>query len=102
MEQLAYTVELSKSTNREINIGGMTALLKVMSTKCLEKVVSEAQQVLGGAGYNRDGRGGRIEQISRDVKVYSIGGGSAEVMSDLALRQEIKDMTAVGKKRSKI
>lgn len=99
MEQLAYTVELSKSSGREINIGGMTALLKVMSTKCLEKVCSEAQQVMGGAGYNRSGKGARIEQISRDVKVYSIGGGSAEVMSDLALRQEVKDMEALGKKR---
>jgi alkylation response protein AidB-like acyl-CoA dehydrogenase len=97
MEQLAYTVELSKSTGRSINIGGMTALLKVMSTSCLEKVCSQAQQVMGGAGYNQSGRGARIEQISRDVKVYAIGGGSAEIMSDLALRQEIKDMEKLEK-----
>jgi len=92
MEQLAYTVELSKATGKAISIGGMTALLKVMSTRCLEKVCREAQQVMGGLGYAKTGKGARIEQISRDVRVFAVGGGSAEIMSDLSLRQEIKDL----------
>lgn len=70
----------------------MTALLKVMSTRCLEKVCREAQQVMGGAGYNKSGRGARIEQISRDVRVYVVGGGSEEILSDLAVREEIKNL----------
>ncbi|KAJ9629406.1 hypothetical protein H2203_001779 [Taxawa tesnikishii (nom. ined.)] len=73
MEQLAYHVEVSKATGKSVNIGGMTALLKVMSTRCLEKVCREAQQVMGGAGYARSGKGSRIEQISRDVRVYVVG-----------------------------
>ncbi len=48
MEQLAYTIELSKAKGKVINIGGMTALLKVISTRCLEKVGWEAQLVMGG------------------------------------------------------
>lgn len=92
MEQLAFTIELSKATGKVMNIGGMTALLKVMSTRCLEKVCREAQQVMGGMGYAKTGKGARIEQISRDVRVFAVGGGSAEVMSDLSIRQEIKDL----------
>ena len=99
MEQLAYTVEISRKCEREINIGGMTALLKVMSTRCLEKVCREAQQVMGGAGYAKSGKGARIEQISRDVRVYVVGGGSEEILGDLAVRQEIKDMAILSRGR---
>ncbi|KAH8804877.1 acyl-CoA dehydrogenase/oxidase [Xylogone sp. PMI_703] len=45
------------------------SLLKYRAARDLEKISREAQQVLGGAGYSRGGNGGRIEQISRDVRV---------------------------------
>jgi alkylation response protein AidB-like acyl-CoA dehydrogenase len=61
------------SAEEELKIGGMTALLKVMSTRCLESCVREAQQVMGGLGYARGGKGGRIEAISRDVRVMAVG-----------------------------
>ena len=92
LEQLAYTIQVSERTGRQIDIGGMTALLKVMSTRCLEKVCREAQQVMGGAGYNKSGKGARIEAISRDVRVYVVGGGSEEILRDLAVREEVKHM----------
>ena len=57
---------------------------KVFATKSLEFVASEAMQILGGAGYMR---GNRVESIYRDVKVIAIGGGSEEIMRDLAVRQ---------------
>jgi acyl-CoA dehydrogenase len=41
-------------------------------------------QVMGGNGYMR---GGRVERIYREVRVYAIGGGSEEIMRDLAARQ---------------
>ncbi|ORY60833.1 acyl-CoA dehydrogenase [Pseudomassariella vexata] len=92
LEQLCFIIESSRVSGREVNVSGMTALLKVMSTRCLEKVCREAQQVMGGAGYSKSGRGARIEQISRDVRVYVVGGGSEEIMCDLAVRQEAKDV----------
>jgi alkylation response protein AidB-like acyl-CoA dehydrogenase len=92
LEQLVFIIENARVSGREINVGGMTALLKVMSTRCLEKVCREAQQILGGAAYNRAGKGARIEQISRDVRVYVVGGGSEEIMLDLAVRQEARDV----------
>ena len=47
---------------------------------------------VGGAGYNKSGKGARIECISRDVRVHVVGGGSEEIMMDLAVRQEIRDV----------
>lgn len=57
---------------------------KFFATKALEYCASEAMQVLGGAGYLR---GNPVERAYRDVKVLSIGGGSEEIMRDLAVRQ---------------
>lgn len=57
---------------------------KVFTSKALESVASESMQILGGAGYLR---GCRIERIYREVKVMAIGGGSEEIMRDLAMRQ---------------
>ncbi|RMJ23139.1 acyl-CoA dehydrogenase [Aspergillus sp. HF37] len=91
MEQLVNIVEQTKDRpTDDVKIGGMTALLKVMSTKALEKSVREAQQILGGAGYNKAGKGARIEQISRDARVHVVGGGSEEIMMGLALQEETK------------
>jgi acyl-CoA dehydrogenase len=60
------------------------AMLKVQATRMLEAVAREAAQVLGGASYIR---GSKIERIYREVRVNAIGGGSEEIMLDLAGRQ---------------
>lgn len=60
------------------------SLLKNLATETLERCASEAMQVLGGAGYLR---GARVERIYRETKVLTIGGGSREIMYDLAARQ---------------
>ncbi len=43
-----------------------------------------AVQILGGAGCMR---GSRAERIYREVKVMMIGGGTEEIMQDLAAKQ---------------
>ncbi|RMD45057.1 hypothetical protein DV735_g230, partial [Chaetothyriales sp. CBS 134920] len=100
LDQLCYIIETSRTSGVEVRIGGMTALLKVMSTRCLEKVVRECRQILGGAAYNKSGKGARLEQISRDVGVHVIGGGSEEIMTDLAVREEARDVVRRAKKRA--
>jgi acyl-CoA dehydrogenase len=57
---------------------------KFFTSKASEFCASEAMQILGGAGYLR---GNRVERIYREVKVMAIGGGSEEIMRDLAVRQ---------------
>ncbi len=60
------------------------AMLKVQATRMLEAVARDAAQILGGASYIT---GSKIERIYREVRVNAIGGGSEEIMLDLAGRQ---------------
>lgn len=57
---------------------------KFLATKTLEFVASECMQAMGGAGYMR---GNAVERTWREVKVMAIGGGSEEILRDLAARQ---------------
>jgi acyl-CoA dehydrogenase len=60
------------------------SLLKNLATETFERVAGEAMQVLGGAGYLQ---GSKVERLYRETKVITIGGGSREIMYDLAARQ---------------
>lgn len=68
-------------------LGGPTALAKVQATTSLEYCAREASQIFGGAAYLREGRGQKLERIVREVRVAAVGGGSEEIMLDLAMRQ---------------
>ncbi|MDZ7674763.1 MAG: acyl-CoA dehydrogenase family protein [Acidimicrobiales bacterium] len=57
---------------------------KVNATLCFEFCAREAAQILGGASYLR---GDTVERLYREVRVQAIGGGSEEIMRDLAARQ---------------
>ena len=61
-----------------------TAMAKVQATQCMQLCADSAVQILGGMGFMR---GTRSERIYREVKVMMIGGGSEEIMKDLAARQ---------------
>jgi acyl-CoA dehydrogenase len=63
---------------------GDIAMLKVQASETMEFCAREAMQILGGIGYMR---GNRVERIYREVRVNAIGGGSEEIMRDLAARQ---------------
>ena len=60
------------------------ALAKVQATQCMQFCADAAVQILGGMGFMR---GTKSERIYREVKVMMIGGGSEEIMKDLAARQ---------------
>jgi acyl-CoA dehydrogenase len=57
---------------------------KVAATTTFELCAREAAQILGGASYLR---GETVERLYREVRVQAIGGGSEEIMRDLASRQ---------------
>lgn len=78
LEQCAWRVEQGETPVMDL------CLLKVQATQTLEFCAREATQIMGGAGYMR---GSRIERIYREVRVNAIGGGSEEIMRDLAARQ---------------
>ncbi|MFO1329822.1 MAG: acyl-CoA dehydrogenase family protein [Rubrivivax sp.] len=60
------------------------ALAKVLSTQAMQFCADAAVQILGGMGFMR---GTVSERLYREVKVMMIGGGSEEIMKDLAARQ---------------
>jgi alkylation response protein AidB-like acyl-CoA dehydrogenase len=74
------------------NIGGLCALAKVNAARATELAVRESQQIMGALGYTRSGPGARVERISRDLRVLVIGGGSEEILSEMAVIQERKDL----------
>jgi acyl-CoA dehydrogenase len=61
-----------------------TCMAKVLATQAMQFCADQAVQILGGMGYMR---GTRSERIYREVKVMMIGGGSEEILKDLAARQ---------------
>lgn len=101
MESLvALSNEAEKSySSTDLRYGGLVALLKVSAGRALEQAVRESQQIMGGLGYSRTGKGARIEQISRDARVMVVGGGSEEILSELAFAQEKRDLLEISQRR---
>ena len=59
-------------------------MLKNQATQTMQHCADQAVQMLGAMGYMR---GMKSERIYREVKVMMIGGGSEEIMKELAARQ---------------
>ena len=78
LEMLVWRLDQGENPVAEI------CMLKNQATQTMAFCASEAVQIFGGAGYMR---GLRVERIYREVKVNAIGGGSEEIMKDLASRQ---------------
>jgi acyl-CoA dehydrogenase len=60
------------------------ALLKVQATRTLERCARDAMHVLGGQAYAGSTR---VERIYREARIFAIGGGTEEILNDLAARQ---------------
>lgn len=80
----AYIQVVSQQRDIGTANAGDIAMLKVQCSQTMEYCAREAMQILGGIGYMR---GSRVERIYREVRVNAIGGGSEEIMRDLAARQ---------------
>jgi len=80
----AYLEKTAWHMDRGDDVVADVCMLKNQATRTLAHCASEAVQILGGAGYLR---GSNIERIYREVKVNAIGGGTEEIMKELAARQ---------------
>ena len=78
------TWRLVNGHGREADLVARTCMAKVLATQAMQLCADQAVQILGGAGFMR---GTRSERLYREVKVMMIGGGSEEIMKDLAARQ---------------
>jgi acyl-CoA dehydrogenase len=59
-------------------------MAKIAATQAMQFCADQAVQILGGMGFMR---GTKSERLYREVKVMMIGGGSEEIMKDLAARK---------------
>jgi acyl-CoA dehydrogenase len=88
LQRVAATQALIELTAWRVDCGDYVVpelcMLKNQATQTLAFCASEAVQIFGGAGFMR---GSKVERIYREVKVNAIGGGSEEIMKDLASRQ---------------
>jgi acyl-CoA dehydrogenase len=78
LEMLAWRLEQGDNPVAEI------CMMKNQATQTMAYCASEAVQIFGGLGFMR---GVKVERIYREVKVNAIGGGTEEIMKDLASRQ---------------
>jgi len=78
LEMLAWRLGQGEAPVAEI------CMLKNQATQTMAFCASEAVQIFGGAGFMR---GVKVERLYREVKVNAIGGGTEEIMKDLASRQ---------------
>lgn len=73
------------AASAEVTEGGfpdmlMAAQAKIISSETAIKVTSDALQVFGAAGYSRNRP---MERMYRDARMFTIGGGTAQVLRNL-------------------
>lgn len=84
VDNLAFQLDAGANPK---DIGGPMALAKVQATQALEYCAREASQIMGGNSFVRGGKGEQLERAVREIRVATVGGGSEEILMDLAMRQ---------------
>ncbi|OTG63208.1 acyl-CoA dehydrogenase family protein [Acinetobacter silvestris] len=82
LEDTAY--RLGRPELQGNDLVAQICMLKNVATQTMQFCADAAVQTLGGMGFMR---GTKSERIYREVKVNMIGGGTEEIMKDLASRQ---------------
>ncbi|MFH1502146.1 MAG: acyl-CoA dehydrogenase family protein [Candidatus Eisenbacteria bacterium] len=79
--QAARRIEMGLPATRQ----GASA--KLFATTAAQEITYEALQVTGGEGYTKQNR---TEQLARDARLMTIGGGTAEIMRFIIQREVYK------------
>jgi alkylation response protein AidB-like acyl-CoA dehydrogenase len=74
---LTYRAACSRGRRSPFPDATMAAQAKIFTAETAIGVVSEALQVFGAAGYSRRHA---LERIYRDVRMFTIGGGTAQIL----------------------
>jgi len=82
VHELAYCIENQLDDPQRLI--ARIAMAKILATQAMQFCADQAVQILGGMGFMR---GTRSERIYREAKVMMIGGGSEEILKDLAARR---------------
>jgi len=90
LEHVTYQRTKMAKVEQDFLLGGPIALLKAQSTTTFDYCAREAAQIFGGLAYTRGGQGEKVERLYREVKAFSIPGGSEEIMLDLGIKMATK------------
>jgi len=93
LEQATHQMNTMSFDEQNKTLGGHLALLKYETTRAATLVSDEAVQLFGGRGVTKGGMGKYVERFQRSFKIFSIYGGSEEIMADLGVRQSLRTMS---------
>ncbi|ORY07760.1 short-chain specific acyl-CoA dehydrogenase mitochondrial precursor [Clohesyomyces aquaticus] len=91
VEQFVYQMTQLPKEIADIELGGLTAMVKAQSGIVLNECAQCAVLLFGGNGYTKSGQGELVERIYREAPGIRIPGGSEDVMLDLGVRQLVKN-----------
>jgi len=82
------TLQAARQIDMGVSATRQGAAAKLFACVSAQEVCSEALQVTGGIGYTKDCK---TEQLFRDARLMTIGGGTAEIMKFLVSREVYKE-----------
>jgi alkylation response protein AidB-like acyl-CoA dehydrogenase len=82
------TLEAARRIDAGLPATRQGATAKLFATLSAQEITYEALQVTGGDGYTKQNR---TEQLARDARLMTIGGGTAEIMRFIIQREVYKE-----------
>ena len=82
------TLQAARQIDMGISATRQGAAAKLFACVSAQEIATEALQVTGGIGYTKDCK---TEQLFRDARLMTIGGGTAEIMKFLIQREVYKE-----------
>jgi alkylation response protein AidB-like acyl-CoA dehydrogenase len=80
----AYCYHVAEMLEKGIDCVKEISMLKRFSSEAALKIVSESLQIHGGYGYITEFP---IERMFRDIRMYSIGGGTSEIQKEIIAKR---------------
>ncbi len=83
---LSYRAAASRGAGSSFPDPTLAAQAKIFASEQSISVVSDALQIFGGLGYSRNYP---LERMYRDVRMFTLGGGTAQVLRTLVASREL-------------
>jgi alkylation response protein AidB-like acyl-CoA dehydrogenase len=77
---MLYAAARSRGTNSAFPDPMLAAQAKIFASEAAIKIVQDSLQIFGASGYSRELP---LERMARDVRMFTIGGGTAQVLRTL-------------------
>lgn len=92
LESVTHQMNSMSYEEQNAKLGGTIALLKYETTRCATLTCDNCVQLVGGRAVTRHGMGKVIQRFNSAYKIFSVYGGSEEIMADLGVRQALRNM----------